>query len=371
MHDGALYAVRAPGCTFLFHNGRLTQLKYFVVLCRSEYLLKRIIGVQNSDQFAYDMCPNYKCPGVFGKQLQVKDRRARQGERCRLCGANRFIKKNLLLTAARRCMLHCYICHVQTCSTMLGLQLSLSQNPGVCSGYILSLADIIRHLFMNPLFARFAGTRTQAMLDSPWYHEVDRSVHGLLSALRDDGSTAGSDAVEGEGRERPGDVGIQSSQRYDAEVERNGEDGSHSGDSTGVDAEGELQEVQDPDPSDEVMTGAGDHLALLWAIFHDGVQMYDKTQATTMVFSIKCLCLPGWLVHTLAASFNIAFVGGNKEPSILKGFLGEILKMFKAYEPRPSLDGALNVARLLLGCNRYMLFISWDWVESHEVKGAT
>jgi hypothetical protein len=57
------------------------------------------------------------------------------------------------------------------------------------------------------------------------------------------------------------------------------------------------------------MTGAGDHLALLWAIFHDGVQMYDKTQATTMVFSTKCLCLPSWLVQTLAASYNIAFVG--------------------------------------------------------------
>jgi hypothetical protein len=82
------------------------SLNSLAISCRSEHMLKRIIGVQNSDQFAFDMCPNYKCPGVFGKQLPVRDRRARQGERCRLCGANRFIKKNLLLTAARRCRRH-------------------------------------------------------------------------------------------------------------------------------------------------------------------------------------------------------------------------------------------------------------------------
>jgi hypothetical protein len=214
----------------------------------------------------------------------------------------------------------------------------------VCSGYILSLADIIRHLFTNPLFARYAGTRTQAMLDSPWYRDIDRSVHGLLSALRDDGGMVGSDADESDGHGGPGRVGSLSNRGSDAEVERNSADDSPSGHVTGADAEDELQEVQDPDPSDEVMTGEGDHIALLWAIFTDGVQMYDKTQATTMVFSIKCLCLPGWLVQTLAASYNIAFVGGNKEPAILKDFLCEILKMFKAYEPRPAADGAPNVA---------------------------
>jgi hypothetical protein len=131
----------------------------------------------------------------------------------------------------------------------------------VCSGYILSLADItsgIRHLFMNPLFARFAGTRTQAMLDSLWYHEADRSVHGLLSTLRDDGGKAGSDTDECDDHEGPGDVGSLSSHAYDAEVERNSDGRSHSEDITGIDAE-----VQDPDPSDEVMTGAGDHRALL------------------------------------------------------------------------------------------------------------
>jgi hypothetical protein len=223
----------------------------------------------------------------------------------------------------------------------------------VCSGYILSLADVIRHLFMNPVFARFAGTRTQAMLDSPWYQEVDRSVHGLLSALRDDGSTAD----ERHGQTGAGDLCSKSSHGSDDEdVERNRDGGGHSEDVSGHDTDGEPEEVQDPDPSDEVMTGAGDHLALLWAIFHDGVQMYDKTQATTMVFSTKCLCLPSWLVQTLAASYNIAFVGGNKEPAILKGFLCEILRMYKAYEPGPSPNGPFYNP-LMLSWTGSLLFI--------------
>jgi hypothetical protein len=54
------------------------------------------------DEYAYDMCPNPQCPFIFGKSLPLSKRAACQGERCTRCGAQRFVKKNRLLSAARR-----------------------------------------------------------------------------------------------------------------------------------------------------------------------------------------------------------------------------------------------------------------------------
>ena len=71
---------------------------------RTEYLLRGVLGVQNSDEFAYDMCPNHQCPVVFGRQQSFNERRKHPNQRCENCGSQRFVKKNGVITAARRCV---------------------------------------------------------------------------------------------------------------------------------------------------------------------------------------------------------------------------------------------------------------------------
>ena len=94
------------------------------------------------------------------------------------------------------------------------------------------------------------------------------------------------------------------------------------------------------EPSDEVMTGAGAILFLLFGIFCDGVQLYGNNKSTTTVIAIKCLDMPGSLVNKNLANYLLAFIGGQHEPTCMQDFLHIIVEQFKAFEPvRPRSDG--------------------------------
>lgn len=195
-----------------------------------------------------------------------------------------------------------------------------------CSGFVLSIRDVIRLLFSNPTFARFAGTRTRAMLDSALYASIDSAHDGAISALASSDGTASADV--GVGEHGSGLVAANEPAHEDLlPVERQeSDDAAH------------LNPVQDTDPSDEVMTGDGDTLVLLFGVFVDGVQLHTTAKDTTTVVSLKCIDLPGFLVGTNVASYNLAFISGPKEPTCLTDFMSLILHQFKEVEPKITRD---------------------------------
>lgn len=152
------------------------------------------------------------------------------------------------------------------------------------------------------------------MLDSPFFERLDQAHGGALSMLssRDEvqsTSARESDAVQGD------DAGAGSSV------------GAASSDTDASDCE-----AIDPDPTDEVMTGGGDSLTLLCALFIDGVQLHDHGRATTTVVGLKFLDLPGFLCNTDVACFPLAYIGGSKEPTCLTEITALILEQFKDHE---------------------------------------
>lgn len=199
----------------------------------------------------------------------------------------------------------------------------------------------MNHLFGVEMFARFAGTRTQAMLDSPFFSNLDRAHGHALSAL------TAAEAMD-HGAEP---VGLQSKARREPSPfsPRQSETGR------------ELPSLSptpilhdsavDPDPTDEEMTGAGDSLTLLFALFVDGVQLHAHGRATTTVVGIKCLDLPGFLCNTDLACYTLAFIGGAKEPSNLSQFMEKILEEFKRHEP----SGSRDAEGVPLYLSRYVL----------------
>ena len=85
--------------------------------------------------------------------------------------------------------------------------------------------------------------------------------------------------------------------------------------------------------ADEVHCGKGDHVTLLGATFVDGVQMHNGSKYTTTALSIKFMDLPAHLVQTLAASYNVAFISGPKEPSDLTSFMKHLLAQLEDAAP--------------------------------------
>jgi hypothetical protein len=156
----------------------------------------------------------------------------------------------------------------------------------LCSAYLISIADIIRHWFLNPVFAKFAGTRTRAFVDSPYYRSIDDAMGGALSRAR------GEPAAPSVGG----------------------------------------------DPAGELFADGAEPLVLDIAIAADGVQLHQKSLATTAIVVAKCLSLPCHLVHTLMASYNFAFIGGPKEPTTLSDFIAIVLRQFALCEPEVHYD---------------------------------
>lgn len=75
------------------------------VPCRSQHIVKGVLGIVSADSYALDMCSDGRCPHVYPTVLNHAGRRRRQGERCPNCGTNRYIKRNRQLLPARRCVL--------------------------------------------------------------------------------------------------------------------------------------------------------------------------------------------------------------------------------------------------------------------------
>lgn len=220
----------------------------------------------------------------------------------------------------------------------------LSPLYAVCSAYVLPLKDIVDHLFGEQMFARYAGTRTQAMLDSPVFQKLDASHGQALSTLSSHRIGLNADVVA-----PSTDLGqIASSSRSSEAILDTGVSDS---------------ERVDPDPTDEVMTGEGDRIALLFALFIDGVQLHDHGRATTTVVGLKCLDLPGFLSNTDLASFPIAYIGGAKEPTDLSEFMKLILQQFKKHEPygtASSEGGSANIHNTnFLMCSPGSLMCVW------------
>ena len=199
-----------------------------------------------------------------------------------------------------------------------------------CSAYILKLGDVVRHLFGVPMFARFAGTRTEALLNSPFYQHIDQ-LHGHAVS----GLACGTLPVATSGEAVEGRTSDATSARISTSPAPLPQTGatppSHA---SGAGSSRDLAEDEvDPDPTDEVMTGAGDSLTLMFAVFVDGVQLQQHGRGTTTVIGIKCLDLPGFLANTDLACYALAFIGGPKEPNNLSEIMSIILKQFKDHEP--------------------------------------
>lgn len=71
-------------------------------VCRSEHIVKGILGLQKPDGYGWDMCDNGQCPTVYGPRLPMQERWCRQGERCKRCGNLRFRKRGRQIQPARR-----------------------------------------------------------------------------------------------------------------------------------------------------------------------------------------------------------------------------------------------------------------------------
>ena len=200
----------------------------------------------------------------------------------------------------------------------------------------MNLRDVVRHMFLDPEFARGAGTRTTAFKCSPYYAQVDQASGGLLSQW--DSSLA------------PGGCGStqprQSADRESGQPSLPAPVGTASlpiADDVAMPGEG----IAQSDPLDEVRTGDGAVMVLLFALFCDGVQLHQKSQSTTVVITLKCLDQPGFLVGKLVSSFNIAFIGGPQEPTCMKDFVAIFVQQFGQFVTGLG-AGAAGVSPLLI-----------------------
>lgn len=156
-------------------------------------------------------------------------------------------------------------------------------------------------MFLDSLFAEHAGTRTQAIINSPYWRHVDACLGGLLS-----------DSCQSKAPPSP-------DERMGGEGDRADPDDADDVDDT-------------VDPSDEVYQGHPDGITPMeFGLFWDGVQLNGSASAATAVFSLKCICLPAFLVNTLRASYNVAFISGGvskNEVKTLTSFVTELIQPF-------------------------------------------
>ena len=65
-------------------------------------MVKGVLGVPNVETYTIDMCSNGKCPHVYGLPLSTRERKSHMGQRCPVCGTQRYVKRNRQLKAVRR-----------------------------------------------------------------------------------------------------------------------------------------------------------------------------------------------------------------------------------------------------------------------------
>lgn len=260
--------------------------------------------------------------------------------------------------------------------------------------FVLPLGDVINHMFGDPTFARFVGTRTFAMLQSPWYRRLD-VAHGMaISTLAspdlrlptpppDPGAAVGSSACAGASDSGPASSVAdadprEQSRNWEAPVGRSPlsvpqspsdisavlPEPVHAPDapeSPTADPPCGAEPTWDPDDmgpvhadfdaSAHIGTAHGETMVLLFGLFVDGVQLHNAGRSTTTVFSLKCLDLPGFLANTDLACYTLAFVDGPKEPTNMTQLVLTILHQFKIFEPTGVTDSDgefLRIARILV-----------------------
>lgn len=169
---------------------------------------------------------------------------------------------------------------------------------------------------MEPMFAKYAGTRPRAMIESPAYQFVDEAHDGGISHLSGV-TTAGSGVARTSCDAGSLPVGTATEA---------GEAGACS------DSDHDDNSDTYHDAGEEFMTGVGQTIALLFGIFVDGVLMHKNGKATTTIISVKCLDLPAFLCQTELASYTWGFIGGKKEPTCMTQILDLLLQQFKNHE---------------------------------------
>ena len=211
-----------------------------------------------------------------------------------------------------------------------------------CRAFVLPLADVIRHLWGDPMFARFAGTRTLAMLECPLYSRLDLAHGGAISALAQSDCAirdpiiipeGGGPAPAVHGPPQPAQDGggpAAAARRPPVPAQDGGGPAAAAHEPA---EESDLDAVEDPDPSDDHMTAHGKSMIMLFGLFVDGVQLHGHGRHTTTVFVLKCLDLPGFLVNTDLAAYTLAYIEGPKEPTCMTEILMTVLKQFKIFEP--------------------------------------
>lgn len=205
-------------------------------------------------------------------------------------------------------------------------------------------------MFGDPLFAKNAGTRNHAMIDSWLFEHLDRRHNRAISFIADG-------VPSGAGDTGPDDEMAQQLDQLDPvaglRAEGNEDDPLQNGASQGVpvdplhnapeewvpgddDAEwvdNPLHHVDDPDPRDELPPPEGDTITLFFGLFVDGVQLHQHGRSTTAVICVKCLDLPCFLATTDHSCYPLAFIDGPKEPTNMSEIMQYVLKAFKVSEP--------------------------------------
>ena len=214
------------------------------------------------------------------------------------------------------------------------------------------------------MFAKYASTRTVAMLQCEVYGRLDRAHGGALTALsepesedalmRGGGASGSADLgpvspaaahADGDVATPSGDRGVASpaAATLDQPPPSAGPSPDQVPDTPDTDPTADF--LADADPRDEVMTAYGTDMVLLFGLFVDGVQLHQHGRSTTTVFCLKCLELPGFLANTDLATYTLTFVEGPKEPTCMTTLLMAILRQFKIFEPTgvETADGALYI----------------------------
>lgn len=68
----------------------------------------------------------------------------------------------------------------------------------------------------------------------------------------------------------------------------------------------------------------------------DGVKLHENSASTTTAGSLKFMDLPGHLVQTNTASYNLFFISGPKEPTNMTSFMQQVLLQMASLAPEVS-----------------------------------
>lgn len=179
-------------------------------------------------------------------------------------------------------------------------------------------------MFLDPIFARFVGTRCSALFDSELFKFLDEAHGGAISALQyGEMETEAANLPDSDPMEAVNGHGMQQNATQEGDTSMAGSCDEDEDDYLDV----------DPDPCDDIPPPEGKRITVFFSLFVDGVQLNQHGRATTVVVALKCLDLPGFLYTTDCAAYPLAFISGPKDPTNLTEILRVILDRFKEFEP--------------------------------------